>query len=84
MHACLPASLPLRYLAQPAPCCPQPNVTALDGAADFRVGSGQMLASSIDRLASLLQPLGVDPTYLQAVSAKLMGGIGEQLLAAPT
>ena len=43
-----------------------------------------MLASSIDRLASLLQPLGVDPTYLQAVSAKLMGGIGEQLLAAPT
>ncbi len=53
----------------------QPNVTASDGP-DARIGSGALLADSLDRLAGLLQPLGFDPTYLQAVSAKLMGGVG--------
>jgi hypothetical protein len=55
----------------------QLNVTALDGPTSMEIGSGKMLAGAIDRLAMLLQPLGVDPTYLQAISAKLMGGIGK-------
>lgn len=74
---CSPRPAPTNILPAVAPCPAQVNVTALAGPMNMEIGSGKMLAGAIDRLATLLQPLGVDPTYLQAISAKLMGGIGE-------